>query len=191
MTVRRQRADIVKRRQRQATRIPLSLEHQWRHPGLDNSLLPMSRYNGRPRHLQWNGRPGCIFQIQMVDKLSEIVGVLIHVVALPTLARTSMATPVMGNHVISSLHQKQRLRVPGIGAQRPSMREGDDRSGAPVLVNVFISLSSLTWASTSASTAAPWSHARVALIVAEAQGGHPSLRVSLPTSSLAPPATAP
>ena len=93
---------------------------------------------------------GCFFQIQMVHKLGEIVGVLIHVVALPTLARTSMAASVMGNHAISSLRQKQHLRVPGIGAQGPSMREGDDRAGAPVLVedggsilgaNVFILLS--------------------------------------------------
>jgi len=40
-------ADILKNRERQATRILLSLEHQWRHRGdengLKNSLLPMSR----------------------------------------------------------------------------------------------------------------------------------------------------
>ena len=140
-------------------RIRFRLEHQGRHRGdengLDDSLLPMPRdiaddlatASGMADH-------GRIFQIQMVHKLGESVGVLIHVVALPTLARTSMATPVMGNHAVSSLREKQHLRVPGIGAQRPSMRKGDDRPGAPVLVvdggsslvvNVFISLFSFTF----------------------------------------------
>src|SRR5208283_3059735 len=77
---------------------------------------------------------GCIFEIEMVHQLGKILGVLIHVVALPGLARASMAAAIVGDNPIASLSEKQHLGIPGVGAQRPSMREGDNRSRSPVFV---------------------------------------------------------
>ena len=44
-----------------------------------------------------------IFKIKMVHQLGQIVCVLIHIVALPSLARASVAATIMGDDAITSL----------------------------------------------------------------------------------------
>src|SRR5262249_35002322 len=41
---------------------------------------------------------------------------------------------VMGDAAVAVLGEEQHLAVPGVGAQRPAVRERDDRALAPVLV---------------------------------------------------------
>ena len=45
-----------------------------------------------------------------------------------------MATPVVRDHAEAVLGEEQHLAVPGVGVQRPAVRERDDRALAPVLV---------------------------------------------------------
>ena len=48
-----------------------------------------------------------------------------------------MATSVVRNHAEAVLHEEEQLPVPGVGAQRPAVRERYDRVFAPVLVVDF------------------------------------------------------
>ena len=75
-----------------------------------------------------------LLEIELVDEIREVVGVCVHVVAGPRLARTSMATAVMGNAAVSVSGQEEHLVFPGIRAQRPAVAEDDRLSCAPVLV---------------------------------------------------------
>jgi hypothetical protein len=47
-----------------------------------------------------------VLQIQLVEQRSEIIGVCVHVVAVPRLARTSMAAAVVGSDTIALLSQE-------------------------------------------------------------------------------------
>jgi hypothetical protein len=75
-------------------------------------------------------------KVEMFDHSSDVGGVMIHVVTIADLSRTTMAAPVMGNDTIPLTHKIEHLSVPVIGTQWPSMVE-DDRLGilgSPVLV---------------------------------------------------------
>jgi hypothetical protein len=52
------------------------------------------------------------FDVKMVQKLGEIVGILIHIVALPWLAGAAVAAAIMRDDAM--LSEEQHLRVPGI-----------------------------------------------------------------------------
>src|ERR1700736_7005545 len=75
-----------------------------------------------------------IVQVELFDQLGEIIGILVHAVAVPRLIRLAVATTVVGNHAISVLAEEQRLRVPGVAGERPSMGKQDRLSLSPVLV---------------------------------------------------------
>src|SRR5205823_11283838 len=73
-------------------------------------------------------------QIQRFDERGDIVGVRVHVVAVPRLARATVAAAVGGDAAVSAGAQKQHLVFPGVGAQRPAMAEDHGLSATPVLV---------------------------------------------------------
>ena len=75
-----------------------------------------------------------ILQVEFFHQRSEIVGVGVHFVAIPRLARSSMAAAVVGNAAIPMGAQKQHLIFPGVRAQRPAMAEDHGLSTAPILV---------------------------------------------------------
>src|SRR5262249_62267597 len=52
-----------------------------------------------------------------------------------------MTAPVMRDHAEAVLRQEQHLAVPCVRAQRPAVRERDDRALAPVLVVDFRAVS--------------------------------------------------
>src|SRR5262250_509203 len=52
-----------------------------------------------------------------------------------------MTAPVMRDRAEAVLRQEQHLAVPGVRAQRPAVRERDDRALAPVLVVDFRAVS--------------------------------------------------
>ena len=70
-----------------------------------------------------------VLQVEFFDQRREVVGVGVHVVAVPGLARTAMAAAVMGDAAISAGGQKEHLVFKGVRAQRPAMAEDD---GLPV-----------------------------------------------------------
>src|ERR1700687_1607784 len=75
-----------------------------------------------------------VFQVEMRRKSGQVVGVMVHIVALGGLSGAAMATAVMGDHAIAMLQEEQQLHVPIIGRQRPTVRKNNRLSRAPVLV---------------------------------------------------------
>ena len=75
-----------------------------------------------------------VFQMEPVDQLGHVVGILVHVVAVPGLVRTAMAAAVMGDNAVAVSAEEHHLGVPGVGRERPAMREQDRLPIAPVLI---------------------------------------------------------
>src|SRR5262249_40270302 len=50
------------------------------------------------------------------------------------LAGAAVAAAVVRDHAEAALREEEQLAVPGVGVERPAVREGDDRALAPVLV---------------------------------------------------------
>jgi hypothetical protein len=49
------------------------------------------------------------------------------------LAGPAVSAPVVRDHAEAVLGQEMQLAIPGIGVERPTVREGDNRAAAPVL----------------------------------------------------------
>jgi hypothetical protein len=75
-----------------------------------------------------------VLQVERFHQRREVVGVGVHVVAIPGLARSAMAAAVMGDAAVSVGGQKHHLVFPCVCAQRPAMAEDYGLSAAPVLV---------------------------------------------------------
>ena len=75
-----------------------------------------------------------VLQIEMRRHRREVVGIVIHVVAVAGLGGSAMAAAVMGDDAIAVIEEEQHLRVPVVGRQRPAVAEHDGLTLAPVLV---------------------------------------------------------
>src|SRR5271157_4319413 len=64
---------------------------------------------------------------------SQIIGVVVHVVADAGLCGASVATPIVSDHSEAMLQEEQHLRVPIVSRQRPAVAEDDRLARAPVL----------------------------------------------------------
>src|SRR5207253_101720 len=64
----------------------------------------------------------------------EVIGIGVHIVAMPGLARAAMAAAVMGDTAVAAGGQKEHLVLKGVCAQWPAVAEDDGLSTAPVLV---------------------------------------------------------
>lgn len=76
----------------------------------------------------------CVFQVERFEERRKIVGIGIHVVAVPRLARSAMATAVMSDGAETMGGEKHHLIFPGVGTQRPAMAKDDGLAHAPILV---------------------------------------------------------
>src|SRR5712691_1563972 len=72
--------------------------------------------------------------VERFDQLREIVGVGVHFVPTPRLARSAMTAAIMCDTAVAVGAQKHHLVLPGVRAQRPSMAEDGGLSLGPVLV---------------------------------------------------------
>src|SRR5579859_315158 len=89
------------------------------------------------RHLSTSRRMAhvyAVFQTQRFHERRKIVGISIHLVAVPRLAGSAVAAPVVRNAAISTGCQKQHLVLPRVGAERPAVAEYDRLPRTPVLV---------------------------------------------------------
>src|SRR5262249_47566923 len=77
---------------------------------------------------------GDLFEVQRLDDRGEIVGIPVHVVSGPRLAGSAVAATIVRHDSETFLCEEQHLSVPHVGVQRPSVREGNDRTRAPVFV---------------------------------------------------------
>src|SRR5258708_30025752 len=75
-----------------------------------------------------------VFQVKLLGELRKIVRVGVHVVALPGLRGTAVASPVVRDNAISALSEEEHLGVPVVRRQRPAMAENDWLPLPPVLL---------------------------------------------------------
>ena len=75
-----------------------------------------------------------VFEIEMPSQLGQVVGVVIHVVAVAALRGPAMSAPVVGYDAITLVEEEHHLRVPIVGGQRPTVAEYHGLTLAPVLV---------------------------------------------------------
>src|SRR5262249_38635078 len=79
----------------------------------------------------------CVFQVQMAGHCSEVIGIMIHVMAFADLSGSAMASAIMRNDAIPALEEEQHLSIPIVGRKRPAMAEHDWLALAPVFVKDF------------------------------------------------------
>src|ERR1035437_8199164 len=75
-----------------------------------------------------------ILQVQRFGQRRKVVGVSVHLVAIPGLARPAVTAAIMGYRAKSTRGEKHHLVFPGVRAQRPAMTEDYGLTCAPVLV---------------------------------------------------------
>ena len=66
----------------------------------------------------------------MLGQCGKVCGVVIHIVAAPSLARSFMPATVVGNDPKAVVVEEQHLRIPIVGAQWPAMAKYDRLAGA-------------------------------------------------------------
>src|SRR5262245_49101561 len=64
----------------------------------------------------------------------EVVGIRVHLVAAPRLARPAVPAAIMRDAPIAPGGQEEHLVLPGVRAERPPVAEDDGLPRAPVLV---------------------------------------------------------
>ena len=75
-----------------------------------------------------------VLQIKRLYQRRQIVGVGVHFVAVPGLARPAMASAVMRYAAESAIGQKKHLVFERVRAQGPPMAENDWLTLSPILV---------------------------------------------------------
>src|SRR6185295_10071346 len=78
-----------------------------------------------------------VLQIQMGGHRREVIGIVIHVMAVGALSGPAVTAAIVSDDAIAVVEEEQHLRVPVIGRQRPAMAEHDGLAFAPVLVEDF------------------------------------------------------
>src|SRR3954453_22836911 len=73
----------------------------------------------------------------MRSQSRQVIGIMVHIVAIGGLVRATMATAVMGDNAIAMKQEEQQLRVPIIGRQWPAVAEHDRLARTPILVEDF------------------------------------------------------
>jgi hypothetical protein len=73
-------------------------------------------------------------QVQRLGEHREVVGIGVHVVAVPWPAGAAVATPIVRDTSVSVPGEKLHLVFTGVRRQRPSVTENDGLSGRPVFV---------------------------------------------------------
>ena len=76
----------------------------------------------------------CVAQIQRLGERREIVGVGIHLIAVPWLAGSTVTAAVVRDTAVAVEAQKHHLVFPGVRAQRPAVAEDHGLSLPPVFV---------------------------------------------------------
>ncbi len=66
-----------------------------------------------------------ILQIQMLEDGAGVGRVMVHVVPVADLGRTTMAAAVRGDDAIALLEEVEHLRIPIVGRERPAMMKHD------------------------------------------------------------------
>jgi len=76
----------------------------------------------------------CVLQVKLFGEGCEIVGVSVHVIAIPRLGGTAVSSPIVGDDAIAMLAEEQHLSIPVVRGERPAVTEHYRLSLSPVLV---------------------------------------------------------
>src|SRR5664279_5712752 len=76
----------------------------------------------------------CVLEVEFFGKSCEVVGVSIHLVAIPGLGGTAVPSPVSRDDSIATLAEEQHLPVPVVRRERPTVTEHYGLARSPVLV---------------------------------------------------------
>jgi hypothetical protein len=82
-----------------------------------------------------------VMQVEMLGQVGQVIGVVVHVVAVGDLRGAAMPAPVVCDHPVATLQEEEHLGVPVVGREGPSVAEDDRLAGAPVLVEDLSSVS--------------------------------------------------
>jgi hypothetical protein len=74
-----------------------------------------------------------IFEAKCFDELREIIGIRVHVVAVPRLAGSAMAAAIMGDAAVAARGQEKHLILKRIAAERPTVTENHGLTVTPIL----------------------------------------------------------
>lgn len=66
-----------------------------------------------------------VAQVEVFDDGGEIVGVVVHVVAVGDLLRPAVPPPVVRDHPVALTEEEHQLGVPVVRRQRPAVAEHD------------------------------------------------------------------
>jgi hypothetical protein len=78
-----------------------------------------------------------VVEVEVRGQGGQVVGVVVHVVALTHLGRAAVSAPVVGDHPVAMPEEVHHLGVPVVGRQGPAVAEDDRLAGTPVLVEDF------------------------------------------------------
>ena len=66
-----------------------------------------------------------VVEIEMGSQRGEVVGVMVHVVAVAGLGRASVPSPVVSDDAVAMLEEEQHLGVPIVAREGPAVAEND------------------------------------------------------------------
>ena len=75
-----------------------------------------------------------VLEVERLGQRDEVVGVRVHLVAVPGLGRAPVPAAVVGDAPDPPGREEDHLRIPVVGAERPAVAEHDGLTLAPVLV---------------------------------------------------------
>src|SRR5260370_36543934 len=75
-----------------------------------------------------------VLQVELRYELGEVVGVVVHVIAVPGLARAAVAPAIVSDASVSFGSQEEHLVFESIRGERPAMAEDHGLPFAPILV---------------------------------------------------------
>ncbi len=123
----------------QPSRVGCRLEHEGRdggdqrRPGEAATAVPADvacDFAAAGREPDQRGR----LQIQRVEKRRQIVGIRVHLVAVPRLVGTAVPAAIVRDDAVAMRRQEEHLRFPAVGVERPAVAEHHCRPCPPVLV---------------------------------------------------------
>src|SRR5271167_2454442 len=75
-----------------------------------------------------------VLKIKLFCQRSQVVGVGVHLIAIPGLSGTAVPAPIVRDNPKALLSEKQHLSVPVVRGKRPAVAEHDGLAFSPVLV---------------------------------------------------------
>ena len=133
------RTDAVEDLDRQAPGVVGRAEHERRHRGDEYELRdPCGTVPAHVMHdLAATGGmtdERDTSHIEGVQHAGEVVGVRVHLIAVPRLARSTVTAAIVRDHAATVLGEEQRRGFPPVGVQRPTVTQEHRHAHAPVLV---------------------------------------------------------